>query len=109
MYRILFFKTSAARFDEIRMAYNIFKASAACWHAGGGQGGGGNSGWCWRGGPGRSGGPETNLKCFMNKLCHEMRQLDERFVHLLVSLPGFRRQQCVADDSVRLCVQFLYD
>ena len=52
---------------------------------------------------------ETNLKCFMNKLCHEMRQLNEQFVQLLVSLPGFRRQQCVADDSVRLCVQFLYN
>ena len=52
---------------------------------------------------------ETNLKCFMNKLCHEMRQLDEQFVHLLVSLPGFCRQQCIADYSVRLCVQFLYD
>ena len=52
---------------------------------------------------------ETNLKCFMNKLCHEMRQLDEQFVHLLVSLPGFRRQQYVVDDSVRLCVQLLYD
>ena len=52
---------------------------------------------------------ETNLKCFMNKLCHEMRQLDEQFVHLLVSLPGFRRQQCVVDDSVRLCIRFLYD
>ena len=51
----------------------------------------------------------TNLKCFMNKLCHEIWQFDEQFVHLLVSLPGFRRQQCVADDSVRLCVQFLYD
>ena len=30
--------------------------------------------------------------------------LDEQFVHLLVSLPGFRRQKFVADDSVRLCV-----
>ena len=45
----------------------------------------------------------------MNKLCHEMRQLDEQFVLLLISLPGFRPQQCVVDDSVRLCVQFLYD
>ena len=27
----LFFKTSAARFDEIRVVYIIFKASAACW------------------------------------------------------------------------------
>ena len=30
--------------------------------------------------------------------------LGEQFVHLLVSFPGFRRQQFVADDSVRLCI-----
>ena len=30
--------------------------------------------------------------------------LDEQFVHLFVSGPGFYRQQFVADDSVRLCV-----
>ena len=39
---------------------------------------------------------ETNLKCFMNQFCHEtfffILPLDEQFVHLLVSLPGFRRQ-----------------
>ena len=49
-----------------------------------------------------------NLKCFMNKFCHEtfffILPLDEQFVHLLVLLQGFRRQQFVADDSVRLCV-----
>ena len=119
MYRILFFKTSAARLDEIRVGYFFFKASAACWHAGGGRA---EDGVEVEGGAGVRGAPlvgsrgevptgvhETNLKCFMNKLCHEIRQLDEQFVHLLVSWPGFCRQECVADDSTRLCVQFLYD
>ena len=44
VYRILFFKTSAARLDEIRVPYIIFKASAACWQVTGGRGGGGSSG-----------------------------------------------------------------
>ena len=42
---------------------------------------------------------ETNLKCFMNKFCHHtfffILPLDELFVHLLLSLPGCRREQFV--------------
>ena len=105
----------------------FFKARAACWHAGGGWDGGGTSGGGRRGGLGRSSGSvqgrspgggfggrahrlsRNELKMFHEQLCHEIRQIDEQFVHLLVSLPGFRRQQCIADDSVRLCVQFMYD
>ena len=61
-------------------------------HAGGGRGGGGSTGGGRRGGPGEApvgsrgeapaGGSgaeppdyhEMNLKCFMHKFCHEMRQ-----------------------------------
>ena len=79
------------------------------WHAGGGWGGEGSTGAGTRGGHCH----EANLKCFMNKFCHKtfffILPLDEQFVHLLVSLLGFRWQQFVVDDSVRLCVSFLYD
>ena len=56
------------------------------WNVGGGRGGGGSVGGGRRGVQGRSPGRrpggggaepldyhETNLKCFMNKFCHEMR------------------------------------
>ena len=75
----------------------FFKASAVCWHADGGRGGEGSRGGRRRSpggvqgrspGGGFGGAPdchETNLKCLMNKLCHEMKQLDEQSVHLLVA------------------------
>ena len=49
-----------------------------CWHAGGGPDGGGSTGGGTRESPRRSpsGGfdcHETNLKCLMNKFCHETR------------------------------------
>ena len=97
-----------------------------CWHAGGGQDRGGSTGGRRRGGPGRSPGrvqrrsagaaqgrspngagasglSRNELKMFHEQIMSRNEACFVKMRNQIFSPPGFRRQQSVADDSVRLC------